>query len=696
MPSSGSRLAVLVALLLAPRAGASQTTPVATVGPTALQRLLNAEDARGGGPGGLEPLMSALRGADTLLRRLAIRGLGRLQRPELGRILLPSLDDHLPAIRAEAANAIAQSLRRVRRDAAGTDPAQLTARAASAALRRALASEPDPRVAGILGQSLGRLPLPDSGAAREAEAAIRSRMTAKAAAGLVHGMYTLARARKATGNLEPASVALLRRAAVLGPDTTTRRLALLTLAVAGGLDSTTALRAMLDQDDETRRMVLRGAGALSPSLRASLVRRGLRDESGIVRTEAVAATRLGSGPPDCAPILAATRDRDPYVVLTAIDSLAGGCKDPKAAAAALRRIASRKVTAGPPDHRWQAGAHALLALARLDRASAAAMLPSFAKSPRSEMRQYSARAGGVIGARTVLYHLAADPDRNVQEAAIAALAVAAGHEADSVYLRALGSRGNQVVLAAATALEKTREASALPALLDALDRLSAGRTENARDPRVAVLQRIGELGSAASAPRLRTYLADYDTTVATMAAGILARWTGDSAAATPAPLAIRAEPLGEVFLRSDIRLRVAMAPSSGGGSFTVRLFPREAPATVARVLRLVRERFYDGKVFQRVEPNFVIQGGGPDANEYVGDSTFMRDELTWLSHARGTIGISARGRDTGDGQWFINLVDNPLLDHEYTVFGRIDSGRPIAERILEGDRIERVEVIADR
>jgi len=114
------------------------------------------------------------------------------------------------------------------------------------------------------------------------------------------------------------------------------------------------------------------------------------------------------------------------------------------------------------------------------------------------------------------------------------------------------------------------------------------------------------------------------------------------------------------------------------------------------VLGLVREGFYDGKVFQRVEPNFVIQGGGPDANEYVGDTAFMRDELTMRTHARGTVGISARGRDTGDGQWFINLVDNPVLDHEYTVFGRIDGGRAVAERILEGDRIGRVEVIEDR
>jgi cyclophilin family peptidyl-prolyl cis-trans isomerase len=162
------------------------------------------------------------------------------------------------------------------------------------------------------------------------------------------------------------------------------------------------------------------------------------------------------------------------------------------------------------------------------------------------------------------------------------------------------------------------------------------------------------------------------------------------------PLPLAPAPLAATFLRRDIRLRVTMAPSTGGGTFTVRLFPTEAPATVARVVRLVESGFYDGKVFQRVEPNFVVQGGGPDANEYVGDATFMRDELTSRMHARGTLGISARGRDTGDGQWFINLVDNPLLDHEFTVFGVIDGGRPAAEAILEADRIARIEVIENR
>jgi cyclophilin family peptidyl-prolyl cis-trans isomerase/HEAT repeat protein len=652
-----------------------------------------AEDARGTGADGLDPLLAALSGRDTLLRRLAVRGLGRLQRPELGRRLLRSLADPAPAVRAEAANAVAQSLRRLRRSEADTGGAALGTREAAAVLARALATEPVLRVADALAQSLGRLPLPDSAAARVAEDAIRARFAIRQTPGLAHGLYTLARARRATGTLTPASMVLLRGAALGSKDTVVRRLSLLTLAAAGGLDSATAVRAVHDRDAEARRMALRGTGALTAPLRAVLVRGAMRDPSTIVRTEAIAAARLGEGPPDCAPILELTRDREPYVALTAIDSLGSGCAGPSTAATALGRLVAAPVTSGPPDHRWQTAAHALLALARLDSAAALSLLPAMAGAERVEFKIYAARAAAIVRDRALLLRLAADTDRNVQEAAIAGLAAAAGHEADSVYIRALSSSGYQVVLAAATALDSTTHPRALPALLDAFERLSAGRSENARDPRAAMLDRIATLGSAASAPRLTPYLADYDTTVAAQVATILAGWTGAPAEARPVPLSIRPEPLAELFLRRSIRLRVTMAPSSGGGSFTVRLFPDETPATVARVLRLVRQGFYDGKLFQRVEPNFVIQGGGPDANEYVGDVAFMRDELTMRTHARGTVGISARGRDTGDGQWFINLVDNPLLDHEFTIFGQVDGGWAVAERILEADRIGRVEVL---
>ena len=70
----------------------------------------------------------------------------------------------------------------------------------------------------------------------------------------------------------------------------------------------------------------------------------------------------------------------------------------------------------------------------------------------------------------------------------------------------------------------------------------------------------------------------------------------------------------------------------------------------------------------------------------------MRDELGGEPHLRGSVGISTRGRDTGDGQLFIDLVDLPRLDHDYTVFGRVTSGLELLERVLEGARIERVTV----
>ena len=124
----------------------------------------------------------------------------------------------------------------------------------------------------------------------------------------------------------------------------------------------------------------------------------------------------------------------------------------------------------------------------------------------------------------------------------------------------------------------------------------------------------------------------------------------------------------------------------------MELYTDQAPVTVARLARLVRRRYFDGLTLHRDVPNFVLQGGSPGANEYTGDGPFMRDELGSRSHERGTLGVSTRGRDTGDGQLFINLVDNPRLDFEYTVWGRVVSGWDVVQTIREGALIRRVEI----
>jgi cyclophilin family peptidyl-prolyl cis-trans isomerase/HEAT repeat protein len=684
------RYAVPVVLLLAPPALAAQQPR----GPdrTALQRILVAEDARGHGSDGLAPLLDALQSPDTLLRRVAVRGLGRLQRPELGLRLVASLADTAPAIRAEAANGVAQSLKRVRRGAAA-DSGQLAVAGAARALADALAAERDADAAAVMAQSLGRLLFGDSTAARSAERAVRTRVAAAPSYGAVHGLYTLALARRLTGTLSSESVALLRTLARTARAAPVRRLAVLTLAVAGGLDSATTMAASADADEQVRRLALRGARSLGPEARGALVRRAFADPGVIVRVDAVAAARAGTAVPDCRGIIAATGDRHPYVALTAIDSLGAPCADSAAAVRTLVRIIRRRRT-GLSDHAWQAPAHALRALAHVAPGSAAPLAARAAASPRWQERVSAARSAAITDDRPLLFRLAGDGNANVREAAVIGLSRRVQHAADTTYLAVLRSTGHQAVLAAAEALAGTPDtATVLPAVLAALDRLTAERSENARDPRLALLGRIGELGSAATVPRLERYVADFDTTVATTAAGLISKWTGRAVEARPGPLPIRSEPLAAVFRAKDVRFRVTMAKASGGGTFVVRLFTDEAPATAAHLVRLARAGYYDGLDLHRVEPNFVVQGGGPGDTEYIGDTVFMRDELGLRTHARGTLGISSRGRDTGDAQWFINLADNPLLDHEYTVFGEIVTGRTVAERILEGDRIARVEVL---
>lgn len=661
----------------------------------ALERLLVAEDARGKGSGGLAPITDGLTSQDTLIRRVAVRAAGRLQRPDLARLLLPALADPVAAVRAEASIAIAQGLRRVRRGAVGADSGELSVTGAQDALERAILQESNDSVAGVMAEALGRLPLGDSVAGRAAEQAILTRAGSRLNFGFAHGLYWLAATRRFSGGLSQPAIVLLRGTAVSARDTTVRRISVLALSTAGALDSATLFTASRDRDDQVRRLALAGAAGLSPAARATLVRNAQADRSMIVRVDAIAAARAGSSPPDCAPIIRATQDPHPYVALTAIDALGAPCADTAAAVAALARIADRPM--GRSDQRltrgWQPAAHALVALSKVDSPRALELLRGFAESPRWQNRFYAATAAANLSSVPSLLQLAQDREHNVREAAITGLARVGKHVGDSVYISGLSSDGYQVVLASAEALAGSVDPNALPALLDAFDRVSAERSENARDPRLAMLKRIGEMGTAATVARLTPYLADFDTTVAATTATLITQWSGRPVAARPVPLPIRPEPLAEIFLDRAPRLRITMAPASGGGSFTLRLFTDEAPATVARILRLAREHYYDGHVFQRVEPNFVIQGGGPDASEYVGYPTFMRDEVGFHSHYRGTAGISSRGRDTGDAQLFLNLVDNPLLDHEFTVFGQVTDGLRIMDQILEGDVIERIVVL---
>ena len=204
------------------------------------------------------------------------------------------------------------------------------------------------------------------------------------------------------------------------------------------------------------------------------------------------------------------------------------------------------------------------------------------------------------------------------------------------------------------------------------------------------MTRLVEKGSAPDADRVSPYLRDFNPRVAELAAKAILQWTGVARDVDPqvrAPAAPDAAALEKVRRQ---RLRITMA---GGGVIEMRLLADEASATVLRVTQLAARGYYNGLTFHRVEPTFVLQGGSPGANEYMGDGPYMRDE-PGVAHNRGTVGISTRGRDTGDAQLFVNLVDSPRLDHAYTVFAVVERGMDVADRVLEGDVMTRVELVA--
>jgi cyclophilin family peptidyl-prolyl cis-trans isomerase len=304
---------------------------------------------------------------------------------------------------------------------------------------------------------------------------------------------------------------------------------------------------------------------------------------------------------------------------------------------------------------------------------------------------YAARAATTLGAAEELERLAADPQPNVREAAISGLVLVRGHEADKVFIDALSSRDHQLVQTAARALEGSpNRSSAVPALLKSLAALTAEGRDTSRDPRRAILERVRELGNPANADALTPHLGDFDPQIASLAAEILTLWTGvpTAPATVPAPTG----PAPDVHEIDALMSAKATVRMKGGGVFELRLLTSEAPATVLRFVTLARSLYYDGLTFHRVVPNFVIQGGSPGASEFMGDGPYMRDEIGLRPHLRGSVGISTRGRDTGDAQIFIDLVDNPRLDHDYTVFAEVTAGIETVDAIMEGDVIESISI----
>lgn len=135
-----------------------------------------------------------------------------------------------------------------------------------------------------------------------------------------------------------------------------------------------------------------------------------------------------------------------------------------------------------------------------------------------------------------------------------------------------------------------------------------------------------------------------------------------------------------------------------GDKIVVELYPKVAPNTVNNFISLVKKGFYDGTIFHRVIPGFMIQGGDPEGTGSGGPGYSIKGEFAannvdnQLLHSRGVLSMARRGdsNDSAGSQFFIMVKDSPHLDGLYAAFGKVVSGMETVDKIValptDGDR----------
>jgi cyclophilin family peptidyl-prolyl cis-trans isomerase len=142
------------------------------------------------------------------------------------------------------------------------------------------------------------------------------------------------------------------------------------------------------------------------------------------------------------------------------------------------------------------------------------------------------------------------------------------------------------------------------------------------------------------------------------------------------------------------------------GAIEIELFDDDAPKTVQNFLDLAGKGFYDGVIFHRVIPDFMIQGGDPTGTGTGGPGYTFEDEFNDHPVVRGALAMANAGPNTNGSQFFVVTAEaTPWLDGKHTVFGRVTNGMDVVDKIesvptdasdkpLDAVTIERVEVAA--
>ena len=148
---------------------------------------------------------------------------------------------------------------------------------------------------------------------------------------------------------------------------------------------------------------------------------------------------------------------------------------------------------------------------------------------------------------------------------------------------------------------------------------------------------------------------------------------------------------GACLLMTSVRAESARPKAvieTSKGRVVIELYAAEAPKTVANFLKLAKQGFYDGIIFHRVIPGFMIQTGDPTGTGTGGPGYTFEDEFSpKLRHdSAGIVSMANRGPGTNGSQFFITLAPAPWLNGKHTIFGRVIEGQSVVEQIASVER----------
>lgn len=147
--------------------------------------------------------------------------------------------------------------------------------------------------------------------------------------------------------------------------------------------------------------------------------------------------------------------------------------------------------------------------------------------------------------------------------------------------------------------------------------------------------------------------------------------------------------------KPDVETHPVAAIETPRGTIRIRLFPEEAPKTVANFIKLANRGYYDGLRFHRVEPGFVIQGGDPKGDGSGGPGYTIPDEKNKkLKHVVGAVAMAKTNAPNSAGSQFYIVIGKPTtaLDGKYTVFGQVIEGQSAANSMRRNDPMFKVSI----